>query len=288
MARTKVLLTVAAAVVVSVVASQAVAKELKWGTDFNKAVKTAKTQGKLVLVDFWTPWCGWCKRLEEDVYSDEDIAKFVSDHFVPVKVNGDKHEDLVKKYKIRGYPTTLILDGSGQQIKKIIGYREAPAFLAELKEATELAKLSNEIPILQQKADGQGPEAAKASARLGYIYRRLGNITRARRYLERAKKLGYSSPSLELDLLLVNAKGADLINGLRKWCKANSNSPRRWEAYFELGMVQANMRLWTDAVDSFDKAAAGSPNSVWGTRSAMYARIIRERYLKPQVNDCPT
>ncbi len=276
------------AVLAGVVVAGAGAEELKWKTNLSQALKTAKAEDKLVLVDFYTDWCGWCKRLEAECYTDEDIIALVQKHFVPVKVDGDKHEDIVRKYAIRGYPTTLILESSGEEIKKIVGYREAEVFLAELKDALQLAELAAEIPALQKKVDEDGPGAAEAAARLGYIYRRMGSMATARRYLEKAKAAGYSSPGFQLDLLLVNAKGADRINGLKRWCAANARSDRCAEAYFWLGLAQANMKLWTDAVSSFDKAAAKAPTSLWGAKSAMYARIIRERYLRPQANDCPT
>src|SRR5688572_14422721 len=54
-----------------------------WNDGYSKAVK----QKKIALVDCYTDWCGWCKRMDKDTYAKEDIAKKINKHFVPIKFN---------------------------------------------------------------------------------------------------------------------------------------------------------------------------------------------------------
>jgi uncharacterized protein YyaL (SSP411 family) len=58
-----------------------------WGHDYDAALAKAKTDHKLVLVDLYTDWCGWCKRLDRDTYSDKDVEAKVTKDFIAVKVN---------------------------------------------------------------------------------------------------------------------------------------------------------------------------------------------------------
>ncbi|MBC7288663.1 MAG: DUF255 domain-containing protein [Armatimonadetes bacterium] len=278
-----------AASVACLLSSSAMSAEIKWGTDLSKALQQLKDQKeKLVLVDFFTTWCGWCKKLDAETYTDRNVINLVEERFVAVKVDGDKRPNLVSRYEVQGYPTVVILDSQDRVVKKIVGYRPPQAFLAELKEALELASLAKEIPGLENQAKADDAQAAQAAAKLGYIYRRLGDEKKALAYLQQAREAGYRDPGFDLDWMLATEQGGKLVNDLKSWCNTHTDHPRRWEALYELGLAQARMSLWTDALASFDAVARGAAESVWGIRSADLARTIRERYLRPEASrNCP-
>jgi thiol:disulfide interchange protein len=97
------------------------AGEIKWGNSLSEALNTAKSQNKPVMVDFYTDWCGWCKKLDSDTYSDSKVQA-LADKFVCVKVDGDKDRASVLKYDISGYPTIVFLDNTGKEIDRNVGY----------------------------------------------------------------------------------------------------------------------------------------------------------------------
>src|SRR5271154_6266159 len=66
--------------------------EVEWGHDYDSALETAKKDKKLVMVDLYTDWCGWCKKLDKDTYSDKDVAAKLGKDFIAVKVNPEKSE----------------------------------------------------------------------------------------------------------------------------------------------------------------------------------------------------
>jgi thioredoxin-related protein len=111
------------------------AEEGPWLTDFAAAKAKAKAEKKLLLVDFTgSDWCGWCKRLVSEVFSKEEFKKEAPLKFVLVEVdfpNAKKQSDEVKKqnaelqkrYKVRGYPTIILMDADGQVIAQT-GYRQ--------------------------------------------------------------------------------------------------------------------------------------------------------------------
>ena len=114
------------------------AKTITW-TDYETGMKAAAEKKMPTMIDFATDWCGWCHKLDADVYTQEEIVK-LAQQFICIKVDGDKQADLVKQYKIRGYPTIIFTNDQGEEIHRIVGYRPAAAFKAEMEKALANAK----------------------------------------------------------------------------------------------------------------------------------------------------
>ena len=60
--------------------------ELKW-YGWNEGYAKAVKEGKIVLVDAYTDWCGWCKKMDRDTYTNPNIIKKINEHFIPIKFN---------------------------------------------------------------------------------------------------------------------------------------------------------------------------------------------------------
>ena len=117
----------------------------EWLTKFDDAVAKAKAENKQVLMDFTgSDWCGWCIKLDREVFSTPEFQEFAQKNLVLLKVDfprrkelpgGEKaqNEALAKKYEIEGYPTIVVLNPNGQKAGQL-GYVEGgpKAFLAEL------------------------------------------------------------------------------------------------------------------------------------------------------------
>jgi thioredoxin len=95
---------------------------LQWNTDLNSALKIAKKSNKLVFVDFYADWCGYCKQLDEDTFTDPNVQERFSQGYIIVKVNTDKNPDLASQYKVFGLPTLVIIDSNGNEIKRQEGF----------------------------------------------------------------------------------------------------------------------------------------------------------------------
>ena len=117
-----------------------------WLTDFEKAKNLAAEKGLPILADFsGSDWCGWCKKLDKEVFSQKafrDYAKgnvvlFLAD-FPQSKTQSEavvkQNQKLAKLYAVRGYPTVLVLDKGGKVLGKT-GYRRggAEAYVTYLK-----------------------------------------------------------------------------------------------------------------------------------------------------------
>jgi len=103
-----------------------------WSTDLNTALQQAKTSNKMVFIDFYTDWCGYCRQMDQNTYTDLHVQERLAQSYIAVKVNSDQNPDLSTKYDIVGLPTMVILDSDGQEIKRISGYQSADQLLSQL------------------------------------------------------------------------------------------------------------------------------------------------------------
>lgn len=124
-----------AAAVTAAVASAKTSTPAGWTDDYDAALKQAAKEKKLVLADFsGSDWCCWCQRLDQEVFDTETFRKEATNSYVLLMVDSpnDKsllsekakaqNPDLVKKFKIRGFPTVLVLDAKGEIVHKT-GYK---------------------------------------------------------------------------------------------------------------------------------------------------------------------
>ena len=102
---------------------------------FDEAVKTAKKENKAVFIDFYTDWCGWCKRLDQTTFKDDNITKIITDSYVFLKVNAEKEDGpaIARKAGVSGYPTMVIYQNNGKLAEKIVGYRTPEQLISVLE-----------------------------------------------------------------------------------------------------------------------------------------------------------
>jgi thiol:disulfide interchange protein len=104
-----------------------------WGhgmSGFNAALARAKAERKLVIIDFEATWCGPCHTMDEWVWNDAEVAAGLTAGFTGVKIDADLEKDLVKRFAPEGYPTMIVLDGSGRELRRLSGYQSSRQMLA--------------------------------------------------------------------------------------------------------------------------------------------------------------
>ena len=95
--------------------------------DFNTKV-IEESDNKLVIVDFWAPWCGPCKAITPVL---NELAEELGDAVKICKVNIDSNSELASKYEIRAIPTILIFK-DGQVVDTVVGLIEKNDLKAKL------------------------------------------------------------------------------------------------------------------------------------------------------------
>ena len=111
---------------------------------FSEALKVAKAENKLLFVDCFTTWCGPYRKLSNVVFKDSLVADYFNSHFVNLKMDMEKGEgiEIKKKYEVRGYPTLLFLNSTGEVVYRLLGADEAPELLKKVKLGVESGGLS--------------------------------------------------------------------------------------------------------------------------------------------------
>ncbi len=124
--------------------------DLDWLTDVPKALAKAKQENKAVLLDFTgSDWCGWCIKLNKEVFSKPEFAEYAKKNLVLVEVDFPRHkklsssqtsanEALSQKYNIEGFPTIVLLSAEGKLAGKTGYVPGGPKpFIAELEKITK-------------------------------------------------------------------------------------------------------------------------------------------------------
>lgn len=110
---------------------------------FNEGVEEARESGRPVFVYVYAPWCGWCHKMDEEVFGDPKLAAYLAAHFELVRLNYDER-DTVYRYKqqeisrrrlmdrlhVAGVPTVVILDSRGNYLLHVPGFVEARRLLS--------------------------------------------------------------------------------------------------------------------------------------------------------------
>ena len=127
---------------------------IKWYT-WEEAIKASEKSPKKIIVDVYTDWCGWCKRMDKTTFAEAKVAAYINEHFYPVKFDAEQKGDIkykghVLRYRSSGkrgvhdlayslldgrlgYPSVVYLDEEQNRISISPGYKAANDMLKELK-----------------------------------------------------------------------------------------------------------------------------------------------------------
>lgn len=115
------------------------ADDIKWYS-FKDGFEKAAKEGKYILVDFYTDWCGWCKKMDKETFSNEKVINLINKNFIAVKFNPEKDnavnfqgetfkaQDFAKAAGVSGYPAFGFFTADQQFIEVIPGYKPAGEF----------------------------------------------------------------------------------------------------------------------------------------------------------------
>jgi thioredoxin-related protein len=121
------------------------AKKIKWMTIQEAYAATQKTPKK-IFVDVYTDWCGWCKVMDRNTFTNQHIVDYMNENYYSVKLNAEGKDDITlgaRTYKSMGnvhelaaallqgkmsYPTTVYLNEKMELIQPIPGYLEPRMF----------------------------------------------------------------------------------------------------------------------------------------------------------------
>ncbi|WP_439490012.1 thioredoxin family protein [Algoriphagus sp.] len=128
-----------------VIAQFAQAQEkIEW-LKFEEAVAASEASPKMLLVDVYTDWCGWCKKMDKETFTDPAVIKYINDQFYAVKMNAENNKrkfnfkgkeyteaKMAATMRVQSYPNFVIIDPTLRNITQLPGYRQPAQFLEGL------------------------------------------------------------------------------------------------------------------------------------------------------------
>lgn len=119
--------------------------KIQW-LEFNEGLARAQADDKPIMINFYTDWCVYCKKLDRETLQKQNVARMLTENFISVRLNAermDKHiryrnktfsyAEFSRHFGVTAYPSLAFLDASGQPIALIPGYVPAPQFMAILQ-----------------------------------------------------------------------------------------------------------------------------------------------------------
>ncbi len=104
-----------------------------WRDSWELARQEAKKENRPLVLELYMEGCPHCRRLHEETHSDEAVAKTLNTRFIPVRLEGRSHMDLVRELNVTGAPTTLIFSPEGKELHRFPGFHPPQDYLKELE-----------------------------------------------------------------------------------------------------------------------------------------------------------
>lgn len=151
---------------------------IAWRSSLEQARAEARTQNRLIWIQFTGSWCHFCRRMERDTFPKPEIVAQTRDKFIPLMIRADHREDLTAQFGVSGLPATVVVGPSGDILGKHEGFLEPAELLAFLEQyqpragaTAELALAGNcPVTLVQRGVLKQG-QAQLVSQHDGRIYR---------------------------------------------------------------------------------------------------------------------
>lgn len=220
-------------------------EEIRWLTDLDEARGESVAENKLIFLDCWAEWCEPCLRMDIDVWTQPEIVA-LSAKFVPVKIDVDRNRPTVRRLRLQNIPVIMILDGYGNKLHEVPGYRDAgemteimdnlPADATRLHEFRQQVELTpDDAELLMSLGKLYGQSYLYQASNWAYgLASRLNEVKTDKDYLDEVE----TSMALNYYLMDETKKARRL---LRKRLKAHPSSRNRPLQLYCL--VKTNVRL---------------------------------------------
>jgi thioredoxin-related protein len=131
-----------------------------------EAIAAARADSSLLAVHLYAKWCGWCSRLDRDVYTDDHVQAYLADHYAVTRVDIESDEtvpffgrdlpmrELASAFEVTGTPTTVFFDAEGTFITKLPGFAPADQFVLILRYVRERGYELMPFPDWVEMQDG--------------------------------------------------------------------------------------------------------------------------------------
>lgn len=264
------------------------AQEIKFfnGT-FDDAVAVANKENKVLMIDFYTDWCVWCKELDKKVYTDLEVSEFANQNFINLKIDAEKGNgiELAKLYKIIGYPTILFLNGKKEEVDRIYGYFPPKEFLKRIQDISAGINTFDSI----KKALAETPDNPELNYKLAKKY--IDNGGEPEDILSYLQNVVINDPAnisgYKDDALLLIAVASGNLDNIKKFIEDNPESDVLKNAlvylaeklYQETNNYEEAKKYYASAFEKFGLEDKDIRNSYGEMLLTQISGVIKNTYL---------
>jgi uncharacterized protein len=101
-------------------------RAIHWHTDVASALQDAKTTNRPIMMFVTAKWCKFCHKMENVTFANAAISQKVDDNFVALLIDADEQPELIERFKIEGFPSTLFFGPDGKLRSRTDGYLSPP------------------------------------------------------------------------------------------------------------------------------------------------------------------
>ena len=111
--------------------------EIAWRHDYNEALQEAQKTKRPLLVKVSATWCSYCTKMQRETLSQETVVSEVEENFVPLALDADRDRDLVQKFRVSSYPTTIVVAPDRTILRRMPGFQSQGQFMSSLRGALQ-------------------------------------------------------------------------------------------------------------------------------------------------------
>lgn len=108
-----------------------------------EAIAKSKAENKILFIDAYTEWCGWCKVMDKKTFTDSTVGAFFNKHYIAYKLDMERGEGIPVRmsYRVNGFPSYLFFNPKGELIQKSFGYVKPALFLKDCEKSLKATQL---------------------------------------------------------------------------------------------------------------------------------------------------
>jgi thioredoxin 1 len=251
--------------------------------DLNEAFRQSAANGRLVYALVSTEWCGSCKHLEQEVLTVPKIAAYINKTFVPVKINGDTATEIIARYHVPGFPTTILLNSQEDELGRILGSNYPDEYFIDLQKIVTEGKTLLEL----KAAYASDPTNPARLAALLYKYSDMGRVLDCQMaYNELRSKFSdyFVSNRGQLSYSLAktyyyNYRYEDAANYFHDVTISGAEDELVMDSFFKLVFCYRSLNRPFDLFRTLDEAIAAFPNVLTPYISILFHALENKDYI---------
>jgi len=117
---------------IEVYSSNAASQEVHWHKSAPKAVDAAHRSGRKILISVGAEWCGFCKKMDREVWQDRLVSQAVTTNFIPLKLTDEEHKAPIESLDVQAFPTIFVFTTDRKLLARMEGFVDSEQMLDAL------------------------------------------------------------------------------------------------------------------------------------------------------------